>query len=80
MLVVSPYSFAVCYLQEHSLFIVFDSHSHGNAGGLIGRVPKNFAAKYFEEFLGRHYAHLEFVPSSSNKVAQFTSLIVKDLW
>ena len=68
MLVVSPYSFAVCYLQEHSLFIVFDSHSHGNAGGLIGRVPKNFAAKYFEEFLGR------------NKVAQFTSLIVKDLW
>ena len=80
VLVVSPYSFAVCYLQEHSLFIVFDSHSHGNAGGLIGRVPKNFAAKYFEEFLGRHYAHLEFVPSSSNKVAQFTSLIVKDLW
>ena len=73
VLVVSPYSFAVCFLEECALFLVFDSHSHGTSGGLITTVAKDHAAEYFEEFVSRHYGFLCFVPSSK-KVAQLTIL------
>ena len=73
VLVVSTYSFAVCFLEECALFLVFDSHSHGTSGGLIATVAKDHTAEYFEEFVSRHYGFLCFVPSRK-KVAQLTIL------
>ena len=64
MLVITPSSFAVCFIKAVDLFIILDSHSHGDRGGLVATVPKDRAALYFKEFINRHYCFLLFIRGS----------------
>ena len=58
VLVLTPYSFSICYDTMH--VIVFDSHSHNGRGALVAVVPWQHFVEYFEYFMGTDKNHLGF--------------------
>ena len=68
--VITPYSFAMC--SDCSHFYLFDSHSHGQSGALITKVPVSQAANYIGYFFQQHYPRLHF-DTASQKTSSRTS-------
>lgn len=67
----TPYSFVLCSIPD--VFVVFDSHAHGNHGALLAEVPLSDGAAYLEYFFAAHYAHLHFDASApANVMGQMT--------
>lgn len=58
--VTTPFSFSLFCFAATERFVLFDSHSHGNAGALLADVPLAAAAEYLIFFFDKHYPQLRF--------------------
>ena len=72
VLIMQPYSFAVA-LQD-GMFLLCDSHGHGEKGTLVALIPLTDGIRYLHCFLQEYYSFLKFDGTVANVYAQLTLL------
>ena len=73
VITIHPVSFSISCSSSH--LILFDSHSHGNDGALLAKVPLSEAVQYLENFFEHHYPDLSFNATAGPNVIGLLTLI-----